>query len=80
MGYFSNGTEGMDYEAEYCDKCVHMQDEHNPCAVLMAHMILNYDECNNKDSILHMLIPRGESGGNKKCKMFMEASKRVRDI
>jgi len=23
MGYFSNGTEGMAYEDEYCSKCVH---------------------------------------------------------
>jgi len=21
MGYFSNGSEGMDYEVEYCNRC-----------------------------------------------------------
>jgi hypothetical protein len=34
MGYFSNGTEGMDYEAQYCDKCVHQDGPtENGCAV-----------------------------------------------
>lgn len=23
MGYFSNGTEGMDYYARWCERCVH---------------------------------------------------------
>ena len=34
MGYFSNGTEGMMYEEEYCDKCWHGGD--NACAVWLA--------------------------------------------
>lgn len=68
MGYFSNGTEGMMYQEEYCAHCLHESN----CAVWDAHMLLNYDECNNKDSILHMLIPRDEKGFNAKCKMFLE--------
>jgi len=27
MGYFSNGSEQMDYEAEYCDKCTMFYDK-----------------------------------------------------
>ncbi len=67
MGYFSNGTEGMDYEARYCDKCIHQEQG---CAVWLAHMMHNYDECNNEKSILHILIPRNKEGWNEKCKMF----------
>ena len=69
MGYFSNGTEGEMYEEEYCSHCDH--DANEDCAVLLAHLIHNYAECNKEDSILHMLIPRtGDGLGNEKCKMF----------
>lgn len=38
---------------------------------MLAHMLYNYDECNNEKSILHLLIPRTEDGlGNQECKMF----------
>ncbi len=67
MGYFSNGTEGMDYEGRYCARCVHNGD----CAVWDAHMQHNYKECNNEESILHILIPRNEKGWNDQCKMFV---------
>ena len=67
MGYFSNGSEGMEYQGEWCENCIHNED----CAVLKAHMIYNYDECNKADSILHILIPRDEKGYNKQCTMFI---------
>ena len=66
MGYFSNGTEGMEYEALYCDRCVHQGD----CAVWNAHMDCNYEECNKPESILHMLIPR-KGIHNEQCRMFL---------
>ena len=69
MGYFSNGTEGEMYEEEYCSKCIHERPGVETCAVLQAHLIYNYDECNKKDSILHMLIPR-DGCENLKCKMY----------
>lgn len=75
MGYFSNGTEGMIYEEHFCFRCIHDKDE-DGCAVWLAHMLRNYDECNKKDSILHLLIPRDEeSGRNGKCRMFHEAAR-----
>ena len=66
MGYFSNGTEGSMYEGAHCRHCIHYDD----CAVWDAHLLYNYDECNNKKSILHYLIPRKADGFNDKCKMF----------
>lgn len=71
MGYFSNGTEGAMYEEQYCARCVHNTDGPG-CAVLAAHMLFNYQDCNNPDSILHMLIPRTKGGlGNDQCRMFI---------
>jgi hypothetical protein len=69
MGYFSNGTEGWDYYEQYCSRCLHDKDE--SCPVWNAHLLHNYDECNNEGSILHMLIPR-EGIGNLRCTMFIE--------
>lgn len=68
MGYFSNGTEGELYEERYCNRCIHQDD---PCAVWLLHMLHNYDECNNKDSMLHVLIPINGIT-NERCKMFKE--------
>jgi hypothetical protein len=71
MGYFPNGTSGDIYEHEFCSKCVHQENKDGRgCAVMMAHMLHNYKECNNEDSILHLLIPRDKDGWNERCLMF----------
>ena len=73
MGYFSNGSMGMDYEAQYCDRCIHGEGEFNECEVWGLHFELNYAECNKPDSILHRLIPKLKGPPfNGKCKMFMK--------
>ena len=71
MGYFTNGTAGMDYEATYCDKCVHQE---GGCAVWLAHGLFNYKECNNDTSILNILIPLDATDNitNERCAMFYE--------
>ena len=70
MGYFSNGTEGEMYEERYCANCAHQDG----CTVWLAHMVHNYDECNNPESILHLLIPRSKDNvGNEQCTMFLPA-------
>lgn len=75
MGYFPNGTAGEIYEEQYCGRCVHQKPDAGGCAVWLAHMIHNYDECNNPDSILHLLIPRTENRlGNEECAMFHPAN------
>ncbi len=72
MGYFPNGTAGMDYEARYCSKCIHEQPDKVCCAVMLAHLLHNYDECNKPESILHLLIPKTDDGlGNEECAMFV---------
>lgn len=71
MGYFSNGAEGMNYGAQYCDQCIHQEQEPHGCPIWMLHMQYNYDECNKPDSWLHVFIPRTPDGlGNEQCKMF----------
>ena len=73
MGYFPNGTAGDSYEEMYCDRCIHQGPMDGPgCAVLEAHLLHNYVDCNNKNSILHILIPRDKAGNNEQCRMFVE--------
>lgn len=70
MGYFSSGTEGLDYQAALCVRCVH-HDAPTGCEVWMLHMLHNYEECTKPDSFLHVLIPRTKAGlTNGKCRMF----------
>ena len=70
MGYFSNGTEGSLYQEQYCSRCVH--DEHNDCPVWLVHMLYNYEDADNPDSILHILIPLDKNGNNEQCKLFVK--------
>ena len=83
MGYFSNGTEGMMYEDQWCSNCIHQdgQDGKSGCYVWLAHSLHNYEECNKEDSILHLLIPRTKNGfGNEKCKMFMRGKSKGEEV
>lgn len=76
MGYFPNGTAGDMYEEEYCSRCIHQGGKDGPgCPVMLAHILHNYKECNNDDSILLLLIPRDKDGWNEKCGMFVESAK-----
>ena len=70
--YFSNGSEGMDYEARWCDRCVNQGPADGPgCWIWGEHMMHNYEDCNKPHSIMHRLIPRSADGlDNEKCVMF----------
>lgn len=71
MGYFPNGTAGESYHEEYCANCIHDQQE-GGCPIWFLHGLHNYEECNKKDSFLHVLIPRSKDGlGNGICSMFL---------
>lgn len=72
MGYFSNGTEGDMFEAQYCARCVHNTDK--GCPVMLTHLLFSYEECNsdsNAKRMLDILIPR-EGAWNEQCAMFHE--------
>ena len=69
MGYFPNGSSAYDFQSAMCSRCVH----DGACAVMEAHMLKNYDDCNNPNSILHILIPRNKRTGcsnGETCRMF----------
>lgn len=71
MGYFSNGTENMAYQEQYCYRCAHYNG--GDCPVMILHELHNYDECNKTDSMLHRLIPLTKDGlGNEQCAMFID--------
>ena len=74
MGYFSNGTEGMDYEERWCDRCVH-QDPNVLCPIWAVHYLFNYDALKEDHEmarqILGLLIPY-KNGRNRKCRMFVK--------
>ena len=77
MGYFSNGSEGHDYEEQNCRGCVHHDkwnptQERPPCPVWMIHQTYNADQWKDDKlaNALNMLIPRSEDGlGNEECNM-----------
>lgn len=76
MGYFSNGSQAEIYQEEFCFKCVHWSNK-NGCPCWDIHFLFNYEECNNKDSILHKMIPRDKTGLNKQCSFFKEEIQRL---
>ena len=71
MGYFPNGSSGMDYEARYCSKCVHQATEDRGCPVMDLHALYNYDQHKKPSTkaALEMLIPR-DGVDNGQCRMF----------
>jgi len=78
MGYFSNGTQGRDYEAAYCEKRVNYRDNGSGslgCPIMDAHAFANYDqhspEEKNLKLVLSLLIPRDNKGDNEECAMFL---------
>lgn len=72
MGYFSNGTEGMAYQAAYCERCYH--DREQKCAVWLVHLLYNGDQ--DKQAVLDDLIPQNETGcWNQQCAMFVDGER-----
>src|SRR5215470_17582112 len=70
MAYFSNSTEVMNYEQQYCSKCVHLGGaDGDGCAVMKTHRVhldlLRYVEKTDEErrlvtSVLNELIPRSK--------------------
>lgn len=77
MGYFSNGDEGMFYEAEWCDTCLHNTER--GCPVLRCHLSYNYEQKDGTPlkSVLSTLIPRSRDGlRNLKCRLHITEAER----
>ena len=74
MAYFSNGTEGMDYEERFCSRCIHNETQPYGCPVINLHRKWNYEQHGDKEKalILNSFIPRDERGNNLQCLMFSE--------
>lgn len=74
MAYFSNGTEGMDFEAMVCVNCRHsICDEDGQCPIMLIHQMFNYEQWGNArlNQVLEILIPRDTDGFSRKCSMFL---------
>ena len=67
MGYFSNGSEGADYEDRWCSTCAHNRED--GCPVWMAHLLHNGEK--PFMDVLDLLIPRSEDGFNERCTMYV---------
>lgn len=80
MAYFSNGSEGMWADEEFCSKCVHMPEDPDEggCPAWLLHMLWNYGQCNEDDvgkakkMALNILWPSNEKGENQDCAMFVK--------
>jgi hypothetical protein len=80
MAYFSNAADLMNYETQYCSKCVHAGGvDGNGCAVMVVHQLhIGWGGYERYKSVLNELIPRSQeqrndnrlNGGNDKCLMF----------
>ncbi len=71
MGYFANGTEAEGYQAQWCARCKH--DEEDPgCMIWLAHLLWAYSGTDEQKEVLDLLIPPTKSGfGNEQCKLFV---------
>lgn len=86
MAYFSNGTEGMEYESRYCDRCVNNRPvkgmpEMKACPVWDLHHEYNYAQCKTEteigktlNEILESFIPTDAQSFAGECLMFLEST------
>ena len=83
MGYFSNGTEEMQYTAQYCDRCINWREvpgipDSSGCPIMDLHMQWNYEQQGKrpleraKKQALDNFIKQREDTFCDKCRMFLE--------
>lgn len=77
MAYFSNGSEGAQYQEIYCVRCANYRDKDDGrgpgCPVWDVHLLYAYEEANetsNAKYILDILIPIGKDNFAAECSMF----------
>lgn len=84
LAYFSNSSEGSDYETRYCENCINFRDRDgllgsSSCPILDLHYEYNYDQCKKTKlgkaikNILEQLIPTKADGlFADECSMFID--------
>ena len=85
MAYFSNGTDGMDYESRYCDNCANNREHPGEpmgdlpsCPIWDLHQEYNYGQCKKGKTasvikmFLETLIPTKKNGFAGECSMFLD--------
>lgn len=87
MAYFPNGFSHMDYDEQYCSRCVHQPIDpfNGGCTVTLLHTLYNYELCNEKEHpgkvMLDTLIPPTPDGlGAEQCTMFHERTEEEREF
>ncbi len=75
MAYFSNATEGLDYEEKWCSSCVHYEG----CTIMRVHLSWNWyqfyeAESESINDVLETLIPTGDDRSPAKCSMYLKSS------
>ena len=77
MGYFSNGSEGFDYQERYCIRCLNWRDNgtgSEGCPIMDLHAMWNYEAIGkNADKTKAMALSHfiaREGIENKECTMF----------
>ena len=82
--YFSNGSEAMAFEEQFCSHCVHGQSQ-DGCPIFDLHFLWNYDQFPDTktdpvekaksetiQTALNWFIPRRVDGFPAECKMFIK--------
>ncbi len=77
MAYFSNGSEGDNYQHNYCERCKQWRVRDDTigiesCPIWDVHILGTYDQCKDKGvaELLSMLIPMTKEHFADKCTMF----------
>lgn len=75
MAYFSNGTEGMIFESNWCSDCYHFKGFQKGCPLFNAHLFYQDEGFKNKTikNILNMLIKRRKCSNY--CKFYIAKSR-----
>ena len=72
MAYFPNGTAGELFESRECFDCIHEGPPEGPgCAIMLIHLVWNYDQCDNEQlqDVMQALIDDEGQPLGKMCQM-----------
>lgn len=78
MGCFSSGTEGLDYQLNYCERCVHFKgyQDADGCPVWQLHKLFNGVRSEDGDVLVPLFAALPEDGDRwhgPTAKMFLDS-------